>query len=60
MSYGHLPEDRHAVMLPVRSNSVAASVLLLGGLEQETSSFSLLLAARVCAGVSVFDKNTEP
>lgn len=31
-------------------NSIAASFLLFGGLEQETSLFSLLLTARVCAG----------
>lgn len=34
-------------------NSIAASFLLSGGLEQETPLFSLFLAARVCAWVSL-------
>ena len=44
----------------VSPNSVAASFLLFGGLEQEASPLSLLLTARAYAGISWCDKNTEP
>lgn len=44
----------------VSPNSVVAAFLLFGGLEQETSLFSLLLTARACACISWCDKNTEP